>query len=96
MTLTRILAVCRGAGGPEETVHLIRQRQHSFAPTMYSAWEREGQPLNPALRYELDLQRSRIELYREITAVIADVSRTRYRSRVSRSRRCIRRTSSGP
>jgi hypothetical protein len=73
VTLTRILEVCsEESGGPEETVHLIRQRQHSFAPTMYSAWEREGQPLNPALRYELDLQRSRIQLYRDITARITE------------------------
>jgi len=51
VTLTRILAVCsEESGGPEETVHLIRQRQHSFAPTMYSAWEREGQP-GPALAH---------------------------------------------
>jgi len=73
VTLTRVLEVCaEESGGPEETVLLIRQREPSFAPTMYSAWQREGQPLNPALRYELDLQRARIQRYRELAAVIAD------------------------
>jgi hypothetical protein len=71
--LTRILGVCAEESGcPGETVLLIRQREHSFAPTMYSTWEREGQPLNPALRYELDLQRDRIERYRKTAAVIAE------------------------
>jgi hypothetical protein len=70
-TLTRVLEVCaEESGGPEETVLLLRQREPSFAPTMYSAWQREGQPLNPALRYELDLQRARIQRYRELAAVI--------------------------
>lgn len=71
--LTRVLEVCsEESGGPEETVLLIRQRESSFGPTMYSTWEREGQPLNPALRYELDLQRDRVQRYREVTAVVAE------------------------
>lgn len=71
--LTRVLEVCsEESGGPEETVLLIRQRESSFAPTMYSAWEREGQPLNPALKYELELQRDRIQRYRQVTAVVTE------------------------
>jgi hypothetical protein len=73
VTLTRILEVCsEESGSPAETVLLIRQRQPSFAATMYSAWEREGEPLNPALQYELDLQRDRLTRYREVTATIAE------------------------
>lgn len=73
VTLTKILTVCVGEEprGPEETVALIRQQQPSFALTMYSVWEREGQRLNPALRYELDLQRTRIERYQALSADLA-------------------------
>ena len=71
--LTRVLAVCCGfePEGPEEAVLMVRQEQPSFAPTLYSAWRNEGSPLNPALRYELDVQTARIESYRKLAADLA-------------------------
>lgn len=76
--LNRVLAVCCG-DEPEsasEVVHVVRHTQHSFAPTLYAAWERDGATLNPALRYELDVQRRRTERYREIAAGIAGMAGT--------------------
>jgi len=71
--LTRVLGLCAGEqpGGPEETVLLLRQSQPSFAPTMYSAWQSEGRKLNPALQYELDVQRRRVQRYRQVAADLA-------------------------
>jgi hypothetical protein len=68
--LENVLAVCIGeaSGGPEETVLQVRKHQPSFAATLYSAWLREGDPLNPGLRYELDQQRQRIDYYRAESA----------------------------
>lgn len=71
--LTRVLGLCAGErpGGPEETVLLLRQSQPSFAPTMYSAWRSAGWELNPALQYELDVQRRRVQRYRQVAADLA-------------------------
>ncbi|MCA1705920.1 MAG: hypothetical protein LC808_22730 [Actinobacteria bacterium] len=73
VALTRVLGLCAGEqpGGPEETVLLLRQSQPSFAPTMYSAWQSEGWELNAALRYELDVQRRRVQRYRELAIELA-------------------------
>ena len=70
--LTRVLAVCCGEpDGPEESVLMVRRDQPTFAPTLFAAWRNEGSPLNPALRYELDVQTARIRRYRELAADIA-------------------------
>lgn len=57
---------------PDEAVAFVRQSQPSFAPTLYSAWQRDGRELNPALRYELDLQRGRLRTYRELAGKLRD------------------------
>jgi hypothetical protein len=68
--LVRALTVCSGgpADHPDEIVALVRRAQPSFAATLYSAWQAAGTPLNPALGYELDTARARIELYRSVAA----------------------------
>jgi len=50
---------------------MVRQEQPSFAPTLYAAWRNEGSSLNPAMRYELDVQLARIERYRALAADLA-------------------------
>jgi hypothetical protein len=57
---------------PDEAVAFVRQQQPSFAPTLWSAWQRAGRELNPALRYELDLQRGRLATYRELADKLRD------------------------
>jgi hypothetical protein len=70
--LTRVLAVCCGEpDGPEEAVLMVRGDQPTFAPTLFAAWRNEGSPLNPALRYELDVQAARIQRYRKLSAHLA-------------------------
>lgn len=70
--VTRVLAVCCGEPeGPEEAVLMVRQDQPTFAPTLFAAWRNEGAPLNPALRYELDVQAARVRRYRELSADLA-------------------------
>lgn len=71
--LTRVLGLCAGEqpAGPEETVLLLRQSQPSLAPTMYSAWQSQGWELNPALRYELEVQRRRVQHYRQVAGDLA-------------------------
>jgi hypothetical protein len=59
-------------GSPDEAVAFVRQSQPSFAPTLYSAWERDGRELNPSLRYDLDLQRGRLASYLELTDKLRD------------------------
>lgn len=51
---------------PWEVAWLLRHREYSFAPTVYSAWQLAGRELPPGLRYDLDLQRGRLEHYREL------------------------------
>jgi hypothetical protein len=51
---------------PWEVVWLLRHRESSFAPTVYSAWQQAGRELGPGLRYDLDLQRGRLDRYREL------------------------------
>jgi hypothetical protein len=51
---------------PWEVTYLLRHREPSFAPTVYSAWEQDGRDLNPSLRYELELQRARVARYRDV------------------------------
>jgi len=71
--LMRVLAVCCGTEpeGPEEAVLMVQREQRSFAPTLYSAWHNEGSAINPAMRYELDVQTARIQRYRELAAELA-------------------------
>jgi hypothetical protein len=59
-------------GSPDEAVAFVRQSQPSIAPTLYSAWQRDGRELNPALRYELELQRGRMTTYRELAEKLRD------------------------
>lgn len=71
--LMRVLAVSCGTEpeGPEEAVLMVHREQPSFAPTLYAAWRNEGAELNPAMRYELDVQVARIRWYRELAAKLA-------------------------
>lgn len=68
--LIQALGLCCGEEpeGLGEAVALTRMRQHSFAATLFSAWEAEGRKLNPALRYELEVQRRRIAAFRDTAA----------------------------
>jgi hypothetical protein len=68
--LMRVLAVSCGTEpeGPEEAVLMVHREQPSFAPTLYAAWRSEGAELNPAMRYELDVQAARIDRYRKLAA----------------------------
>lgn len=51
-----------------EAVAVMRQAQPSFVATLLSAWQAEGDDLNPALRYDLDAARRRIDFYRSVSA----------------------------
>ena len=66
--LVSALTVCSGsqADHPGEIVALVRRAQPSFAATLFSAWKAEGTSLNPALSYELDVARARVEFYRSV------------------------------
>ncbi len=68
-TLEAVLGVACGEEltSPWESAWLLRQREWSFAPTVYSAWEQAGRSLSPAIRYDLELQRGRIAWYRELS-----------------------------
>jgi hypothetical protein len=48
-------------------VALVRGAQPAFAATLFSAWQAEGIQLSPALRYELDVARARVEYYRSVS-----------------------------
>jgi len=58
----------RPADGPKETADLVREVQPSFAPTLFSAWKAEGRPLNPAMAYEIDYARSRVDYFKSVAA----------------------------
>lgn len=64
------LAVCSGktVDDPAEIVDLVRRAEPSLAATLFSAWQAENDDLNPALRYEVQAVRGRIEYYRSIAA----------------------------
>jgi len=55
------------SNGLADTLALMRQ-EPSLMPTMLAAWQAEGRELSPALQYELDSERSRIEYYRRLDA----------------------------
>jgi hypothetical protein len=54
------------ADGPAEIVALVRKAQPSFAATLFSAWQAEGEELSPALRDEIAAARARTEFYRSV------------------------------
>ncbi|HEY2442112.1 MAG TPA: hypothetical protein VGI31_03170 [Streptosporangiaceae bacterium] len=68
--LVEALAACTGgpADGPAEIAALVRETQPAFAATLFSAWQAEGAPLNPALRYEVAATAARVEYYRSVAS----------------------------
>lgn len=69
-TLLNVLGAVSGQDVADraESVALVRRVQPNFAPTLYSAWQAEGDQLNPGLRHELDAAAARIAFYRGVAA----------------------------
>ncbi|HET9899212.1 MAG TPA: hypothetical protein VFQ44_30165 [Streptosporangiaceae bacterium] len=70
--LVEALTVVSGqaAASPMEIADLVRQVQPGFAPTIFSAWKAEGRTLNPAMAYEVDYARKKVDYYRSVAATV--------------------------
>jgi hypothetical protein len=66
------LTVCTGAEADDlaDTLAILRGSQPAFTATLLSAWQADGQKLSPALRYELDAERARVDFYRALDAKV--------------------------
>ena len=67
--LVAALTVITGeeSNGLADTLAVMGQ-EPSLRPTMLAAWQAEGRELTPALQYELDSERARVEYYRRLDA----------------------------
>ncbi len=63
-----IVVAGRPASEPMEIVDLLRDVQPNFAPTIFSAWKAEGKPLNPAMAYQVDHARGRVDYFKSVAA----------------------------